>query len=100
MLYLLLSPFADQFQALNLINYLTFRTGAAMMTAFILALAIGNPFIGWLRTKGSQPIRTDGPESHIVAKAGTPTMGGFIILAGILAGTLIWGTSPTPICGW
>jgi phospho-N-acetylmuramoyl-pentapeptide-transferase len=96
MLYLLLSPFAEQFQALNLINYLTFRTGAAMMTAFILALAIGNPFIGWLRTKGSQPIRTDGPESHIVAKAGTPTMGGFIILAGILAGTLIWADISNP----
>ena len=96
MLYLLLSPFVEQFQALNLINYLTFRTGAAMMTAFVLALAIGNPFIGWLRTKGSQPIRTDGPESHIVAKAGTPTMGGFIILAGILAGTLIWADISNP----
>ena len=96
MLYLLLSPLAEQIQIFNLLNYLTFRTGAAMMTAFALALAIGNPFIAWLKTKGSQPIRSDGPESHIVAKAGTPTMGGFIILAGILAGTLIWGDISNP----
>lgn len=96
MLYLLLSPFADQFQALNLINYLTFRTGAAMMTAFAIALAVGNPFIAWLKTKGSQPIRDDGPETHIVTKAGTPTMGGFIILLGILVGTLIWGDVTNP----
>lgn len=91
MLYLLLSPFADQFQPLNLLNYLTFRTGAALMTAFVVALIIGPGFIRWLKTKGSQPIRDDGPENHIVAKAGTPTMGGFIILIGILAGTLLWG---------
>ncbi len=92
MLYLLLSPLSDQFQIFNLINYLTFRTGAALMTAFIVVLVIGKPFIAWLRAKGgAQPIRTDGPESHVVTKAGTPTMGGFMILAAILIGTLIWG---------
>ncbi len=96
MLYLFLSPLADQFKVLNLLNYLTFRTGAAMMTAFVLALAIGPPFIAWLRAKGSQPIREDGPESHIVAKLGTPTMGGVIILVGILTGTLLWGDISNP----
>jgi len=96
MLYLLLSPLAEQFTLFNLLNYLTFRTGAAMMTAFVIALIIGQPFITWLRTKGSQPIRVDGPETHIVAKAGTPTMGGFIILAAIIAGTLIWGDISNP----
>jgi len=91
MLYFLLEPFADNVQIFNLLNYLTFRTGAALMTAFIVALIIGAPFIRWLRTKGSQPIRDDGPESHIITKAGTPTMGGFIILIGVLVGTLLWG---------
>lgn len=91
MLYLLLSPLADQFQLFNVFNYLTFRTGGAIMTALAIALIIGNPFIAWLRKQGPQPIRVDGPESHIVSKAGTPTMGGFIILIAILAATLIWG---------
>ncbi|TGY89992.1 phospho-N-acetylmuramoyl-pentapeptide-transferase [Marinicauda algicola] len=91
MLYLLLAPLAEQFQIFNVLNYLTFRTGLAWITAFMVALIIGPGFIRWLRSKGSQPIRTDGPESHIVAKAGTPTMGGFIILIGILVGTLLWG---------
>ncbi|WP_370371319.1 phospho-N-acetylmuramoyl-pentapeptide-transferase [Henriciella pelagia] len=91
MLYLIFSQLADQFQIFNVVNYLTFRTGAAWITAFVVALLIGPGFIRWLRSKGSQPIRTDGPESHIVAKAGTPTMGGFIILIGILVGTLLWG---------
>ena len=91
MLYLLLSPLADDFQIFNVVNYITFRTGAALMTAFVIALIIGPGFIRWLKSQGSQPIRTDGPESHIVGKAGTPTMGGFIILIAILAGTLIWG---------
>ena len=92
MLYLLLSPFADDFQLFNLLNYLTFRTGAALMTAFVIALVIGAPFIRWLKAKGgAQPIRQEGPESHILTKAGTPTMGGFIILFAILVATLIWG---------
>jgi len=91
MLYLLLSPLAEQFTLFNVLNYLTFRTGAALMTAFVVALVVGMPFIGWLRKQGSQPIRDDGPESHVLTKAGTPTMGGFIILTGIVTGTLLWG---------
>ncbi|MGX6648332.1 phospho-N-acetylmuramoyl-pentapeptide-transferase [Maricaulaceae bacterium MS644] len=96
MLYLFLSPYADQFQLLNVLNYLTFRTGAALMTAFVIALIIGKPFIGWLRKQGSQPIRDDGPEGHILTKAGTPTMGGFIILVSILASVLLWGDLANP----
>ncbi|MEO1039699.1 MAG: phospho-N-acetylmuramoyl-pentapeptide-transferase [Pseudomonadota bacterium] len=97
MLYLLLSPFADQFQLFNLLNYLTFRTGASVMTAFVIALVIGAPFIRWLKAKGgAQPIRQDGPESHVLTKAGTPTMGGFIILAALLISTLVWGDLSNP----
>ena len=96
MLYFFLAPLSDQFQIFNVLNYLTFRTGAALMTALIVALIIGAPFIEWLKKQGSQPIRTDGPESHVVTKAGTPTMGGFIILSAILIGTLLWGDLSNP----
>jgi phospho-N-acetylmuramoyl-pentapeptide-transferase len=96
MFYIFLAPLSEQFQIFNVLNYVTFRTGAALMTAFIVALIIGEPFIQWLKKQGSQPIRTDGPESHIVSKAGTPTMGGFIILVAILIGTLLWGDLTNP----
>ncbi|WP_019959708.1 phospho-N-acetylmuramoyl-pentapeptide-transferase [Woodsholea maritima] len=97
MLYLFFSPLADQFQIFNLFNYLTFRTGGALMTALVVALVMGAPFIRWLKSKGSaQPIRADGPQSHIVTKAGTPTMGGFIILVGVLVGTLLFGDLKNP----
>ncbi len=78
---------------LNLLKYLTFRTGLALFTAQIVVAAMGSRFIAWMRTKQGrgQPIRKDGPEGHIIAKAGTPTMGGFMILAGLLVGTLLWG---------
>lgn len=91
MFYEFLAPFSEQFQLFNVFNYLTFRTGGALMTAFIIALIIGEPFIKWLKSKGSQPIRDDGPESHVVTKAGTPTMGGFIILAAVVASVIVWG---------
>jgi phospho-N-acetylmuramoyl-pentapeptide-transferase len=96
MLYFLFSQLASDFIVFNVVNYLTFRTGAGLITAFIVAILIGKPFIAWLKTKGSQPIRTDGPESHVLTKAGTPTMGGFIILIGILAGTLLWADLTNP----
>jgi phospho-N-acetylmuramoyl-pentapeptide-transferase len=77
---------------LNLLNYLTVRTGAALFTAQLVVILMGNRFIGWMRAKQGkgQPIRTDGPERHVLEKAGTPTMGGFMILAGLLVGTLLW----------
>ncbi len=92
MLYQLLYPMADQFAVFNLFRYLTFRTGGAVLTAMLIAFLFGEPLINWLRSKQGkgQPIRTDGPQSHIVAKRGTPTMGGFLILLGLTVGTLLW----------
>ncbi|HEX6959554.1 MAG TPA: phospho-N-acetylmuramoyl-pentapeptide-transferase [Ferrovibrio sp.] len=92
MLYLLLYPLADDFTAFNLFRYLTFRTGGAILTAMVLSFWIGEPLIKWLRAKQGkgQPIRDDGPEGHLLTKRGTPTMGGFLILLGIAAGTLLW----------
>ena len=91
MLYNLLAPMADDFQAFNLFRYLTFRTGGAMMTALFLSFLFGPWVINWLKSQqgAGQPIRTDGPESHL-AKAGTPTMGGFLILLALCLSTLLW----------
>jgi phospho-N-acetylmuramoyl-pentapeptide-transferase len=77
---------------LNLVRYLTFRTGMALVTAQVVIGLMGSRFIDWMRAKQGrgQPIRSDGPERHILEKAGTPTMGGFMILAGLLVGTLLW----------
>jgi phospho-N-acetylmuramoyl-pentapeptide-transferase len=91
MLFNILAPLADDFQAFNLFRYLTFRTGGAMMTALFLSFLFGPRVINWLKSQqgSGQPIRTDGPESHL-AKAGTPTMGGFLILLALCLGTLLW----------
>jgi phospho-N-acetylmuramoyl-pentapeptide-transferase len=76
---------------LNLVRYLTFRAGAAIITALIIGLVIGPKFIGWLRVRQGkgQPIRTDGPQTHL-AKRGTPTMGGLMILTALMAAVLFW----------
>jgi phospho-N-acetylmuramoyl-pentapeptide-transferase len=77
---------------LNLVRYLTFRSGAALATAMIIGLLIGPRFIAWLRAnqgKG-QPIREDGPASHLITKKGTPTMGGLKILISMTVSTLLW----------
>jgi len=91
MLFNLLAPMADDFQAFNLFRYLTFRTGGAMMTALFLSFLLGPRVINWLKSQqgAGQPIRTDGPESHL-AKAGTPTMGGFLILLALCCSTILW----------
>jgi phospho-N-acetylmuramoyl-pentapeptide-transferase len=93
-----LSLFADQFNVLNLFRYLTVRTGAAMFTAGLFVFLFGPAFIDHLRVKQGkgQPIRTDGPQSHLVTKKGTPTMGGLIILLGILTSTLLWANLGNP----
>lgn len=77
---------------LNLLKYITFRTAMAIATAQIVVVLMGSRFIRWMQAKQGkgQPIRTDGIERHVVEKAGTPTMGGFMILAGLLVGTLLW----------
>jgi phospho-N-acetylmuramoyl-pentapeptide-transferase len=77
--------------ALNLIRYISFRAGAASATALLIGLLLGPKFISWLRkTQGKgQPIRTDGPQSHL-AKRGTPTMGGLLILTSVMISVLLW----------
>ena len=89
MLYEFLSPYQG---AMNLFSFITFRVALALATGLILTMLFGAPMIAWLRARQGkgQPIRTDGPESH-QSKKGTPTMGGFLILFGILSGTLLWG---------
>jgi phospho-N-acetylmuramoyl-pentapeptide-transferase len=77
---------------LNLLKYQTFRTGLAIFTAQFVVVALGSRFIRWMQAKQGrgQPIRAEGIERHIIEKAGTPTMGGVMILAGLFAGTLLW----------
>lgn len=91
MLYNLLAPLGDDFIIFNLFRYLTFRTGGAIMTTLVISFLIAPPMIRWLKKKQreGQPIRTDGPESHF-AKAGTPTMGGLMILISVTISTLLW----------
>ncbi|MFP6733507.1 MAG: phospho-N-acetylmuramoyl-pentapeptide-transferase [Rhodospirillales bacterium] len=76
----------------NVFRYITFRTGGAMITALIVSFICGPFIIRWLAAhqQGGQPIREDGPESHLITKAGTPTMGGFMILTALLISTLMW----------
>ncbi len=91
MLYNLLTPFAQEFILFNLFNYQTFRTGGAILTALIICFLIGPGFIRWLKSKqkNGQPIRSDGPETHL-KKAGTPTMGGLMILISAGVSVLLW----------
>lgn len=98
MLYNLLYPLAEQFSFLNLFKYLTFRTGGAIMTAMILSFAFGPSFIRWLKSKQpkGQPIREDGPIAHLHTKAGTPTMGGSLILFALTVSTILWADLSNP----
>jgi phospho-N-acetylmuramoyl-pentapeptide-transferase len=88
----LLSPLADHFTALRLFKYLSFRAGGAVLTALLIAFIIGPSLIAWLKVRQGkgQPIRTDGPQRHIVEKAGTPTMGGLLIFIPTVVSTLLW----------
>ena len=90
MLYELVN-FSDQLGPLNVFRYITFRTGGAIFTALIFVLLFGPGIIDLLRVRQGkgQPIRSDGPQSHL-AKRGTPTMGGLMILSSVLVSTLLW----------
>ena len=92
MLYHLLVPLSDTFNALNLFRYITFRSGGAVMTALVISFLLGPAVIRWLKRKQreGQPIRLDGPESHLLTKKGTPTMGGVLILLALALATLLW----------
>jgi phospho-N-acetylmuramoyl-pentapeptide-transferase len=87
-----LSELSDGGGIFNLFNYITVRAGGAFFTALIFGFIFGRPLINLLRKrqKKGQPIREDGPQSHIVSKAGTPTMGGLLILSALLVSTLLW----------
>ena len=98
MLYEILTRYADDFQVFNLFNYITFRVGGALMTSMIIAFILGPRVINLLRSKQGkgQPIREDGPEGHIIKKAGTPTMGGLLILLSVMISTLLWADLSNP----
>jgi phospho-N-acetylmuramoyl-pentapeptide-transferase len=92
MLYNLLSPLSEDVFVFNLFRYLTFRSGGAVVTALVISFLLGPRIIAWLKSKQpqGQPIRSDGPESHLVTKQGTPTMGGVLILLAVSISTLLW----------
>ncbi len=92
MLYNLAPTLADQASVFNLFRYITFRSGAACLTALVFSFLIGPMLIRWLKSvqNGGQPIRLDGPARHLVEKKGTPTMGGVLILLALTASTLLW----------
>ena len=91
MLYQFLLNFIDNFGFLNVFKYLTFRTGLSVFTSLIISFLIGNPLINYFAKKQiTGPIRQDGPIDHIIKKSGTPTMGGLMILIGIIVSTLLW----------
>ncbi|NBR11400.1 MAG: phospho-N-acetylmuramoyl-pentapeptide-transferase [Alphaproteobacteria bacterium] len=88
-----LAEYSGAFGLLNVFRYITFRTVGATVTAMFFVFFFGPTIIASLRMRQGkgQPIRTDGPESHLLTKKGTPTMGGLMILSGVLVATLLWG---------
>lgn len=97
MLYHLLFPLRDMFGVFNVFRYITFRTAGAVVTALLLSLILGPWFIRTLRRLSvGQNIRDVGPESHMV-KAGTPTMGGVLILFSLVTATLLWADLTNPL---
>ena len=91
MLFHFFTSLVDQYSFFNVFKYLTFRTGLSVMTSLIVVFIIGGPLIKIFSEKMiTGPIRQDGPIDHIVKKSGTPTMGGVIIIIGIISGTLLW----------
>jgi phospho-N-acetylmuramoyl-pentapeptide-transferase len=92
MLYYLLTSLTDDVSFFNVFRYLTTRAGGAVITALFFVFIFGPSIISLLKVKQGrgQPIRTDGPQRHIVEKQGTPTMGGLMILSGVFVSTLLW----------
>ncbi|HEX3439667.1 MAG TPA: phospho-N-acetylmuramoyl-pentapeptide-transferase [Pseudolabrys sp.] len=93
-----LTELSDKVSFLNVFRYITFRTGGSVVTALVFVFLFGGPIIDLLRIKQGkgQPIRTDGPQSHLVTKKGTPTMGGLMILSGLFVSTLLWANPMNP----
>jgi phospho-N-acetylmuramoyl-pentapeptide-transferase len=92
-----LADLGDDGGFFNLFRYITFRAGAAFTTALVFGFIFGRPLIDLLRRKQGkgQPIRDDGPQSHF-SKAGTPTMGGLLILSALMVSTLLWARLDIP----
>ena len=91
MLFHFFTSLIDQYSFFNVFKYLTFRTGLSVITSLTIVFIIGAPLIKFFSEKMiTGPIRQDGPIDHIVKKSGTPTMGGVIILIGIISGTVLW----------
>ena len=90
-----LTELSDKISFFNVFRYITFRTGGAIVTALVFVFLFGGPIIDLLRLKQGkgQPIRSDGPQSHLVTKKGTPTMGGLMILSGLAGVDLALGES-------
>jgi len=97
MLYWLVD-LSDKVSFFNVFRYITFRTGGATVTALLFVFLFGSSIIDLLRLKQGkgQPIRADGPQSHLVTKKGTPTMGGLMILSGIVVATVLWANPLNP----
>jgi len=93
-----ISSFSDTVSVLNVFRYLTVRTGGATVTGLIFVFWLGPTIIDLLRLKQGkgQPIRTDGPASHLLTKKGTPTMGGLMILSGLLVAIVLWANLLNP----
>src|SRR6187455_3391556 len=83
---------------LNVFRYITFRTGGAMVTGALFVFLFGPWIIDHLRLRQGkgQPIRADGPQSHLISKKGTPTMGGLMILSGVVVSTVLWANPLNP----
>ena len=91
MLFSFLTSLVEQYSFLNVFKYLTFRTGLSVVTSLVVVFLIGGPLINiFARNQITGPIRQDGPIDHIIKKSGTPTMGGIIIIIGMISGTLLW----------
>jgi len=92
MLYFLLMRLTTEISALNVFKYITTRTSMAVLTALFVIFVAGPKIISLLKVKQGkgQPIRTDGPQRHILEKQGTPTMGGLMILFGVFVATILW----------
>src|ERR1700730_6945227 len=93
-----LTELSDKVSVLNVFRYITFRTGGAVVTALVFVFWFGPTIINKLRLKQGkgQPIRADGPQSHLVTKKGTPTMGGLMILSRLVVSTMLWANPANP----
>ncbi len=91
MLFSFLTSLVENYSFLNVFKYITFRTGLSVITSLLIVFLIGSPLIKiFSKNQITGPIRQDGPIDHIIKKSGTPTMGGLIILIGMISSTLLW----------